>query len=477
MSKRVDYINITLRTVIFIFIPSIALVSLVYQSVFGSSIRLQWFSALMYLVFIVDWMTERYTRQWRFLYVTKQELDHTLLMNNWEIVDRDRKALIVRPAFDRPFNYILNSKVDIQFLDQKVGIEGPAYYINALAESVNKDHTYETKQLGKNLKYVIAALLIPIPFIQESGIIWEAKVLYHNVQANTDDPVIEPIDVERGNSAENSNNGGYGVTDDDYLYLIDEQDNLVRINKTTEEKDYILKSERTYWLGDINLVDDWLYYTDFESLKRIKTDGTEREIVYDLGYLYDVHIVDGWVYFINAEDSDNPYRMNLEGGEVKRLLDVNATDISVYEDKLLVSHGEDSEAIFEQTDLNGSNRKTILEGPASHMLQVEDYYYYIGNNDNLYRKIVEDASEPELLIQERIRTFTMTDQGIVYVKEHYADPYESNGIYQSEMDGTDKQLIENTKHTDSLIKIDDYILYNMMQGSDYESLERVEFSK
>ncbi len=109
------------------------------------------------------------------------------------------------------------------------------------------------------------------------------------------------------------------------------------------------------------------------------------------------------------------------------------------------------------------------------MVYWDDYFYYIGEDLTLYRTKAEGDSEPEQLINQVVRTYTLTDEGIVFVLASFSDYHESNGIYLSELDGTDRHLIDDTKYADRLIKVNDDVLYNTMQGSDYERMGRVDF--
>lgn len=195
-----------------------------------------------------------------------------------------------------------------------------------------------------------------MPFLTESGILWEMRVLIHNVQASSADTSDTLTDSQAGNLVENSNNGGYLVSNDESIFMIEYADSIVKIDKETEEKEFIIGNEQEYWFSDLNLVDEWLYFTDDDALKRIKTDGTDEQTIYDLGFLSDVQTVNGTVYFINRADNNNLYQMDLDGENLERFLDVNAADIAVYEDYLLVSHGEEDASRVERVDLDGTEK-------------------------------------------------------------------------------------------------------------------------
>lgn len=476
MNKTRQYLDIGIRTTLLIFIPILFVMSVIYEGIFGSSIRFDWFTVLMTLIVFLQIMIRRYQTQvlYRDMSSLKQ-MEHKLLDNNWEVTERRRSGWSVKATFDRPFSYIFKDTIDIQYLNQRVRIEGPNRYVEALGKELLGGDDSNKESLKTKLTVFISAFIVLMPFVSESGIIWQMKVLIHNVQASEATPMAL-LNETRGNSVENSNNGGYGVTDDEYLYLIEYQDSLAKINTATDEKEFILEYNSDDWLGNINLVNDWLYYTKNESLNRIRTDGTEEQIIYNLGFLSDIHIVNEWIYFINGDDNSTIYRMNLEGGELERLLDVQTEDLAVYDDFLLVSYYTDNyNNRLDRVELDGSNRETIFEGYANQMVYWDDYFYYIGEDLTLYRTKAEGDSDHEQLINQVVRTYTLTDEGIVFVLASFSDYHESNGIYLSELDGTDRHLIDDTKYADRLIKVNDDVLYNTMQGSDYERMGRVDF--
>ena len=481
MNKTRQYLDIGIRTTLLIFIPILFVMSVIYEGIFGSSIRFDWFTVLMTLIVFLQIMIRRY--QTHVLYrdmSSLKQMEHKLLDNNWEVTERRKSGWSVKATFDRPFSYIFKDTIDIQYLNQRVRIEGPNRYVEALGKELLGGNDNNKESLKTKLTVLVSAFIVLMPFVSESGILWEIKVLRHNVQASGSSATSVQDETQRGNSVENSNNGGYGVTDDEYLYLIENENSLTKINTLTDEKESLVDYNSDDWLGagELNLVNDWLYYTDYEGLNRIRTDGTDEQVIYDLGHLSDVHIVNNWIYFINGEDSSNIYRMNLEGGELERLLDVEAEDLSVHDDFLLVNYyTDDYFSRLDSVDLDGSNRETVHKGYATQMLYRDDYYYYIGEDMSLYRLKADGDSNPEQLIKQAVRTYTLTEQGIVFVQAHYVDFYESNGVYLSKLDGTDRHLIDDTKYADRLIKVNDDVLYNTIQGSDYESLERVEFPK
>lgn len=104
-------IGLIVRTIVFLYIPATLLVSVLFQALFGAAIRFQWVTLIIYLGVLIQWMISRYKHELHLYKVADmKKLEHILMANNWEIIDRRRDGLSVRPSFDRPFNFIVNDK-------------------------------------------------------------------------------------------------------------------------------------------------------------------------------------------------------------------------------------------------------------------------------------------------------------------------------------------------------------------------------
>lgn len=216
-----------------------------------------------------------------------------------------------------------------------------------------------------------------------------------------------------------------------------------------------------------------MYYSDNNSLHRVRTDGSSEETLYDLGQMIAVQIVDESIYFINDQDDNSPYRMTLEGSNVERIIDVSLTSMTVYEDQILFSHESGREGRMERMQPDGSERETLLIGEVSSIMVWEDYYYYIGQESRLYRMDQSGTTEPELVVDYPVSMYTLTDQGIYFAAEFDSGQNQDNGMYMSELDGSDVQQVALGQLTDRLITTVEAIFYNTGLES-FHNYERID---
>ena len=372
----------------------------------------------------------------------------------------------LKPEFDRLFSLSMDDQVVIYYSEDKVRIEGPAYYLRRLSDDIRGISGKQGQKVRTVLTVLVIAGVSLIPLLSQSRLLWELQVFAHNIQASSSsgNNLAEP--GQRGSSVANTLNGGYGVVDDASLYLIEWQNRVLEIDLDTEEETVILdRASAEPWLGNLNLIGDWLYYSDNDSLHRVRTDGSSEETLYDLGQMSAVQIVDETIYFINDQDDYNPYRMTLDGSNVERIIDVSLTSMTVYEDQILFSHESGREGRMERMQPDGSGRETLLIEEASSITIWEDYYYYIGQESRLYRMDQSGTTEPELVVDYPVSLYTLTDQGIYFAAEFDLGQSQDNGMYMSELDGSDVQQVALGQLTDRLITTEEAIFYNTGQES------------
>lgn len=455
MNKVMQWINLALRSIIFLYIPAFILVQISYQAIFGASMKFHWVTALSYAILLVNWFYSKYKKGVKEEKITEySHLESLLLQNNWEMIDRRRDLFVVRPLFNVPFNIFINDKVEIQYRNQIATIEGPLHYITVLSQTIQGKSNKKKWRLTQVSKVIFSTIVILIPFVMESGILWEMSVMRHNVEASRRDAEVS-VQKILGTSVENSNNNGLGVENDEHIFYIHNGTALVKTDKELNFEEVILQTDNYYWHENLNLVGDWLYYTSEESLYRIKTDGTDNQVLYDLGYIRDVHVTGEGIYFINFEDDFNVYRMDLNGQNVNRIMNVQAKDIALYEDELLVSHDE----VVVRMSLDGNESEVILNESATDLVKHDDHYYYIGSDNKLYKHNGKATSEPEIMVDRPIGTYTLTDDKIIFTLQSDYDIHPSHGIHLTDHTGTPGERIYASSYTESLTKVGDSIIF------------------
>lgn len=116
----------------------------------------------------------------------------------------------------------------------------------------------------------------------------------------------------------------------------------------------------------------------------------------------------------------------------------------------------------------------MFEGMASSLMKWEDHYYYLDRDFKLYRINSDGASNPEPVIDRALRAYTLADQGIIYILHDEQAIYPLAGVYMADFNGEDPTLIDQTRHAEYLVKVDDTVYYSRFGSIEYDRLESVD---
>ena len=91
--------------------------------------------------------------------------------------------------------------------------------------------------------------------------------------------------------------------------------------------------------GYLNVIDDWLYYCNYNDYKlyRVNLDGTEEEKLDDkqVGY---VNVVDNWIYYSSIEEDKHLYRRKTDGTSKEKLSDDRAIEICIIGNRIIYTN-------------------------------------------------------------------------------------------------------------------------------------------
>jgi len=145
----------------------------------------------------------------------------------------------------------------------------------------------------------------------------------------------------------------------------------------------------------VTVYDGWIYFSDATdkskmSVFRVATDGKKLERLNNFES-YFLNIVDDWIYFINGDSEWRVYRMRLDGKGTERVSDLESDFINVIGDWIVFIYEDEDERadmhIFAVNILD-KDIKFRINGEASDGLNVAgDYIFYIEYDDNysIYR--------------------------------------------------------------------------------------------
>jgi len=209
---------------------------------------------------------------------------------------------------------------------------------------------------------------------------------------------------------------------------------------------------------------DWIYYSNRNDLKtyRIKKDGSEKSIVYD-EYMQDLNVVGEWIYGILLFENYDPVvmKIKIDGSNVEFFeygWGVYITKEGIY---YMWSEDLSNKITLYKMDYNTSAIEKVMDfkGDCYMDFIYEDWIYhkdseYDGEYDRYFdRKTKIDGSETVKLNDKREWIIQYRD------KLYYSN---ENGLYKSNMDGSDKKLISKIKTASK--NIYDNVLY-------YENIE------
>ncbi|WP_225744841.1 hypothetical protein [Marinilactibacillus sp. Marseille-P9653] len=224
MEKLKNELNIAIRGIVFIFIPVTALIYVLYGLVFKTELNIFTFELAASLFLFSNWMTDKYKQNKIEIQLENlRELEDVIQEGKWELLDRRQDQLLIRPSFDYPFSLVIPDQITIHYTYKRATIEGPNHYISLLSEHFKGDQTVWSRKWSR-FKILASGFVLFLPLFLDSGILWESKVLYHNVFATTHEPVEGVDERTQGNLVENIKNSGIGVESEAYIFYV-ENDN------------------------------------------------------------------------------------------------------------------------------------------------------------------------------------------------------------------------------------------------------------
>lgn len=464
MTKFLNFIELAIRAALFLFLPVYLLMYLLFQLIFDTGMPLSIATIFSYFSLVVAWVYERYKREKRYIDIEEKEVLESQIRNGlWEEIDWRADTLVARPTFDSPNHFMLNDKVTIAFSEQKMKLTGPLHYVKTLSDSVKKTPDKEKQSVTSVVWRALIIAFISMPFIRESGLMWQVNVLIHNVEARNVSTEVTAIDGT-GNTVQNINNDGLAVETNDSIIYIKDGHSIVKTNLELKYEKPLVDVEFVYEVADLNVADDWLYYADYDSINRVRLDGTEQETLYELGHSADIHLVKDRLYFINYNDNGNIYSMTFNGQDLRRVADVEVLDLTAYEDELIVSYREGVDRI----SLDGSERERIIEKFGVSVVRHDDHYYYINGESYLYKQPVH-SSTPRIrtrVLDRPIDQYTLTEDDLFYVQHTGVYSNVDRGLFTSDHERSYVKRLNPLGQIYNLTVVGDYLLFRVV-SDDY----------
>lgn len=291
--------------------------------------------------------------------------------------------------------------VPLRFVVDKLGGKVVSWNNNELI--LSKDTTTITLRIGSNIvqknqeQFTLATApqliggrtLVPLRFLSDA---FGASINYIDNNVSIDTPSdINLSPAIRGNSIGNLNNGGSNVGYEDWIYFSNHLDQGKLYKEKTDGTDQQKVSDDIY-IGNLNIVNQKLYYISGNSLIKSSLDGANRELMEDFGIGGPrlMSVVGDWIYYTQGNSMFMPlYRMKTDGTS-KQLLEKNeVSSIAVTDGKIYYTVYLTKLFVM---DVDGSNKRKISDMGSILDLDVNADSLFLNYNGKLYRMGTDGTS-------------------------------------------------------------------------------------
>ncbi|MBK5242043.1 hypothetical protein [Clostridium sp.] len=150
MSKKQNLLSLAIKGVLYIYLPVILLLYIIYEVIFKIDMIFSWNIIIIYAVMIGILTARKYAQK-----TIEQDVEDfssmksSIIKGRWEIIEQNENRLIVKPTFDFPLRLLIDDNVEIDYSEKKAIIKGPWYYANII---VNGYFTIQQLHLNVAIK-------------------------------------------------------------------------------------------------------------------------------------------------------------------------------------------------------------------------------------------------------------------------------------------------------------------------------------
>ena len=202
-------------------------------------------------------------------------------------------------------------------------------------------------------------------------------------------------------------------------------------------------SGNIYNNGTVLTDGDWIYFTnhdDNEQLYKKKLDGGEEKQLAMGHFAYNLNLIGSDIYCISGSPG-YIYRVDTEGRWDNRLVDKKTDHLMVTNESMFYQLAEDDDwGKLYKADLDGKNEVLL----ASRVLDfaIDDaWIYYTDLNDHCYLYKMDWNGKNKVLLNDEYTSFINIDDTFVYFTENF----EKSHLYRMRLDGSDKKLLSDDK--------------------------------
>lgn len=254
---------------------------------------------------------------------------------------------------------------------------------------------------------------------------------------------------QRGNSGNNLMNGGLAAEQGDWIYFT----NKYGYNSIYKMRKDGTATKKLYdgYIDSINVIGDWVYFSNSNKFCKIKTDGSQYTEISN-EFISDFCII-GDEVFSNVHDGI--YKMKTDGSQKVILSNDNISVFNIEGDWIYYCNVTDKNRLYKiKTD--GSNRVKLTEDTCGDINISGDWIYYKNFSDNskIY-KIKTDGTSRALVLAYSVNMINVVDDSIVYENWGYG-----GRLFKVGTDGKNQVQLTDI-HYNHINIVDNYIFcYN-----------------
>ncbi len=195
-----------------------------------------------------------------------------------------------------------------------------------------------------------------------------------------------------------------------------------------------------YEIYDLILVDDWLYYRDFNRIVRTHiTNGLHETLFRTTDCIYQMTISeDGWIYYYTYDNSTLS-KMRLDGTEKQSVyVEKNRNDFTVADGTIYFYLFTDEYVGVCALEEAQTDFRQLTEQDCIHFKVVDDWLYYYCIDEQNIQRIRTNGTDHQVLIDHQAEMrFAIVDEWIYYYK--LGESWEDSQMRKMALDGTNNQ--------------------------------------
>lgn len=230
----------------------------------------------------------------------------------------------------------------------------------------------------------------------------------------TGETAAEQPQEPRGNTPGNINQSGFVATSDGWVYFsMPDDERLIKMRSGGNEKQVLVEEDASSITGIqyINVIGDWLYFTSGSDIVKVQTDGSERTVIEPhAGAMY-LNVVGDWIYY-SAALGGGIYKIRVDGEDKTKVCDESAFSINVFGDWVYFINTDDDWRPY-KVNIDGSGLNRLLGTEVLELQYYERALYFTTNNLTISRVSVDGGSSLEI-DEHPVTSGFIIDDGWIY---------------------------------------------------------------